>query len=108
MPIADFLGVDMCTPIVDLLEELGFESLEELDEWVTEDPINAVQLDVYLNAIGEVAKSLQKRISKIHAEYSDGSKTTRLSSTPSQLKTQENQQQKTLHHKKHSTQQSAI
>ena len=108
MPIEDFLGVDMCTPIVDLLEELGFESLEDLDEWVTEDPINAVQLDVYLNGIAEVARSLQKRISKIHVEYFDGSKTTKLSSIPSQQITQENQKQTPLHHKTHSTQQSAI
>ena len=107
MPIADFLGVDMCTPLVDLLEELGFESLEDLDEWVTADPINAVQLDVYLNGIAECARSLQKRISKTHAEYFDGLTTMSHSSWHACQKTQENRKE-TLQHKTPYTQQSDI
>lgn len=107
MPIADFLGVDMCTPLVDLLEELGFESLEDLDEWVTADPINAVQLDVYLNGIAECAGSLQKRISKTHAEYFVGLARTEHSSRPPWNKTQENQKE-TLQHKTPCTQRSDI
>ena len=107
MPIVDFLGVAICTPIVDLLEELGFESLEDLEEWVIADPINAVQLDVYLNGIAECARSLQKRISKTHAEFFDGSTTTKHSSQPAQLQTQENQRER-VQHKTPCTQQSDI